>query len=281
MATTPLIAILNIAGMVVSFGTSGAASAGAGAAVTATTQAGKAIEYATTAINTAVTVSQAIIESDLIAEAEAQLNGRPMSPHQLQGIQEYAAMAYDASRTTTFDWREFTSIDPTGLASVAAAYANPLCRDLASSSTPPPVAATRPGTTTGAMAAASPGYIRIQNNWYKQNYIHNQNGPLDQGPIQPNWWSSQWKIVPGQAGFVYIQNKWKPDQHLHNQNGNIESGPIQPNWWSAQWKIVPVNSDWVRIQNRWKPDQYIHNQNGNIEVGPIQPGWASAMWKVE
>lgn len=146
MVTTPLIAVLNIAGMIVTGGGSGAATAGAGAAtggaaaasagaqaVTAYTSAGKAITFTTKVVSGATNVTKQMIENDLIAKAKEQLNGKPMSEQQKKGIEEYASMAYDASRTTTFDWRDFTAIDPTGLASVAAAYANPLCRDLTSS----------------------------------------------------------------------------------------------------------------------------------------------------
>ncbi|MFK7772512.1 MAG: hypothetical protein AB8F94_10240 [Saprospiraceae bacterium] len=279
MATTPLIAILNIAGMIVTGGGSGAATAGTGAAVTATTTTGKVIKYTNKAIQGGVKISKAIIENDLIGKAQQLLNGKPMPAHQRKGIKEYASMAYDASRTTTFDWRDFTSIDPTGLANVAAAYANPLCRDVKSNTRSTTTSTSTPPANN--MAPASTGYVRIQNNWKKQNYLHNQNGKIEDGAIQPNWWSSQWKIVPAQGGYVRIQNKWKPSNHLHNQNGKIEDGAIQPNWWSAQWKIVPASNGWVRIQNKWKPTHYIHNQNGKIEVGPIDNNWASAMWKVQ
>jgi len=136
-------------------------------------------------------------------------------------------------------------------------------------------------TVSETMAPYYPGFVRIQNNWYKKNYIHNQNGKIEQGEIQPGWESAHWKIVPAHSGWVRIQNKWKPDQYLHNQNGKLEVGPIQPNWASAMWKLVPAHSGWVRVQNSWKPDHYIHNQNGEMEAGPIQPNWASALWKVE
>jgi hypothetical protein len=368
MVTSPLVAVLSIAGMVVTGGGSGA--------ITATASTGKVLKYTAKAVKGVSKVTQAAIKNDLMAKAKEQLNGQPMPEHQRKGIEEYSAMAYDAARSYDFDWRDFVGIDPTGLGSVAAAYANPLCRDVKSSSTyistirevkfhgqngitlaqaqslakqnswtiataaevqdawtyknlniyafgmmadgrfavpvqndhsnfkkgpnigatggnqgffytisgTPSVVTTTPPTTTPAantMTPASPGFVRIQNSWYKQNYIHNQNGPIEQGVIEPNWWSSQWKIVPAHSGWVRIQNKWKPDQYLHNQNGKLEVGPIQPNWASAMWKLVPVHSGWVRIQNSWYKDRYIHNQNGTIEVGPIQNNWASAMWKVE
>lgn len=141
--------------------------------------------------------------------------------------------------------------------------------------------ATSTTTTSTVMATSSSGHVRIQNSWYKNFYIHNENGKIEQGEIQPNWWSSQWKIVPVHSGWIRIQNKRKPEQYLHNQNGKLEVGSIQPNWASAMWKIIPVHSGWSRIQNSWYKDHYIHNQNGKIELGPIDNNWASAMWKVE
>jgi len=231
--------------MIVTGGGSGAATAGTGAAITATTTTGKVIKYTNKAIQGGVKISKTIIENDLIAKAQDLLNGKPIPPHQRKGIQEYASMAYDASRTTTFDWRDFTSIDPKGLANVAAAYANPLCKNVKSRTRAGSITTTA-SSGNNTMAPASPGYIRIQNGNKKQNYIHNQNGKIEDGAIQPNWWSSQWKIVPAQGGWVRIQNKWKPDHYIHNENGKLEQGKIQPNWWSSQWKIVPVQGGGTR-----------------------------------
>ena len=193
-------------------------------------------------------------------------------------------MAYDAARTYDFDWRDFAGFDPTGLGSVAAAYANPLCRDIKSSTTPTPTITKPRNITAPVVSPISPlgnGYVRIQNSWYKKNYIHNRNGKIEQGPIELNSSSAHWKVIPAHSGWVRIQNRWHPDQYLHNQNGKLEVGKIQNNWASAMWKLVPVHSGWVRIQNSWYKDHYIHNQNGKIELGPIQPNWASAMWKAE
>ena len=132
------------------------------------------------------------------------------------------------------------------------------------------------------MPPASKGFVRIQNNWNPKNYLHNEGNRLSIGEIKPNWWSSQWKLIPTIFGFVRIQNKWKPNEYLHNQYGNIELTQVQdPNWHSNQWKIIPVGGGWARIQNRWKPNEYLHTQNGKIEVGPIHNGWTSALWKVE
>lgn len=288
MVSSPLLAVLSIAGMIVTGGGSGAATAGAGGgaaaatagakAITATTKAGKVITYTSKAVSGAASISKQAIENDLIAKAQELLNGKPMPEHQRKGIEEYAAMAYDASRSTSFDWRDFAAIDPTGLASVAAAYANPLCRDIQSSN---PVTTTNPTPPTSpATATVGNGYNRLQNNWYPDTYIHNQNGSIEIGAIEPGWWSAQWKIVPAHSGLVRIQNRWHPDQYLHNQNGQLEVGAIDNNWQSALWKLEPAHSGWVRIQNNWQKDQYINNSAGKLESVAIQPNWASALWKL-
>ncbi|WP_425420440.1 discoidin domain-containing protein [Phaeodactylibacter xiamenensis] len=124
MTVSPLVAVLSIAGMTVSGGGSGV--------VKAVASTGKTLKYTAKATKGVSKITQAAIERDLMAKAREQLNGQPMPEHQKKGIEEYAAMAYDAARTYDFDWRDFAGVDPTGLTSVAAAYANPLCKDIKS-----------------------------------------------------------------------------------------------------------------------------------------------------
>ncbi len=364
MVTSPLVAVLSIAGMVVTGGGSGA--------ITATASTGKVLKYTAKAVKGVSKVTQAAIKHDLMTKAREQLNGQPMPEHQRKGIEEYSAMAYDAARAYDFDWRDFVGIDPTGLGAVAAAYANPLCRDINSSSsyistirevkfynqngitlaqaqslakqnswviaTPINVqdawshknlnvyafgmmadgrfavpvqsdhsnfkkgpnigavggnqgffyivnttspASTPQSTTASNMAPLNNGFVRIQNYWKKSNYIHNQNGKIEEGEIQSGWWSSQWKIVPANGDLVRIQNRWKPEMYLNFSGTEIEIKEIQPTWASALWKLVPAQDGFVRIQNNWYKDHYVHNQNGKIEVGKIDPNWASALWKLE
>jgi len=292
MVTTPLIAVLNIAGMIVTAGGSGAATAGVGGGaaaatagvktITATTNAGKVITYTTKAVSTAAAVSKQVIESDLLAKAQQQLGGEPMSAQQKKGIEEYAAMAYDASRSTSFDWRDFTSIDPTGLANVAAAYANPLCRDLKSTATETTSSVKQTAVPTNTnFTLVGDGLYRLQNNWYQNTYIHNQNRRLEIGEIQPNWWSAQWKVIPAGDGWVRIQNRWYPTHYIHIQNGQVEVGPIEDSWQTAQWRLEPAHSGWVRIKSRSNPDKFINNSPGELQAVQIQPNWASALWKFE
>ncbi len=126
------------------------------------------------------------------------------------------------------------------------------------------------------------GYVRMQNHWHKDQYVHNETGKAGVGAIEPGWWSAQWKIVPAEGDFVKFQNRWRTNEYLHIQNGKLEVGPLgDQGWWSAQWRTATVDGEWTRIQNRWKPDHYIHNQNGAIEAGPIKNAWTSAVWKIE
>ncbi len=286
MTVSPLVAVLSIAGLVVSGGGTSAVTATA-ASAKATASTAKAIKFTTKAVKGVATFTKQVVKNDLIAKAKEQLNGKPMSDSQMKGIDDYAALAVEAGRTYDFDWRDFAAFDPTGLANVAAAYANPLCKNVEDNSgntvagSTPQVALRGGNTPVSSTPATTTGFVKIQNNWYKDNYINNQTGSISQGKIEPGWWSAQWTIVPVDGDWVRIQNRWKTDQYIHNQNGSIEVGPMQPNWWSAQWKIIPAHSGWVRIQNKWKPNEYLHNQNGKLEVGPIQQNWASALWKVE
>lgn len=144
---------------------------------------------------------------------------------------------------------------------------------------------------SGASLAANefapiPGFVRLQNQWYKNLYINNEGQQLSLGEIQPNWWSAMWRKIPTVAGFFLLQNRYRPTEYLHIQNGKLELGPIAEGepWWSAQWREVPTGDGWVQIQNRWKTDHYLNNSSGptgKLEAIPVQPNWASAKWKVE
>jgi len=126
-------------------------------------------------------------------------------------------------------------------------------------------------------------YIRLKNKW-KNTYIHNQDGKLEDGEILPGWFSAMWtieKVDPAYGDYVRIKNRWK-GTYIHNQNGKLEDGEILPGWFSAMWtieKVDPGYGDFVRLKNKWK-GTYIHNQNGKLEDGEILPGWWSAMWAI-
>lgn len=95
-------------------------------------------------------------------------------------------------------------------------------------------------TSTGIGWVLEPasGFVRIKLQADPGLYLHNQNGRLELGPIQPNWWSAQWTLEPVGNNFR-IKNRWKPTEYLNIQGPNLAVGPIQPNWWSAIWVKVP------------------------------------------
>lgn len=83
-------------------------------------------------------------------------------------------------------------------------------------------------------------FVRLKNAT-TGTYLHNQNGPLEAGAIQPGWWSAQW-TMNAVDGHFHIINRWK-STYLHNQNGPLELGALgDPGWWSAQWAIKEDNS---------------------------------------
>lgn len=134
--------------------------------------------------------------------------------------------------------------------------------------------------------APIPGFVRLQNQWYKNLYINNEGEQLSLGEIQPNWWSAMWRKVPTVSGFFLLQNRYRPTEYLHIQNGKLELGPIAEGepWWSAQWREVPTGDGWVQIQNRWKTDHYLNNSSGptgELEATQVEPNWASAKWRVK
>ncbi len=128
-------------------------------------------------------------------------------------------------------------------------------------------------------------YVQIQNRYKNNEYLHNEHGKIEVGPLgAPGWWSAMWKIIPVPGtSYVQIQSRYKNNEYLHNEHGKIEVGPLgAPGWWSAMWKIIPVpGTSYVQIQSRYKNNEYLHNEHGKIEVGPLgASGWWSAMWKI-
>ena len=174
---------------------------------------------------------------------------------------------------------DFEMLDPTGVVAVVNAFNKPICGTTTPTTT---TAAPRPGPAPAPAPIPTTGFVRFQNRWRANQYLHVQDGSIQSGDVQPGWWSAMWTIeqVPG-SSFVRIKNRWRTDQYLHVQNGPLESGAAESGWWSAMWTIEEVpGSSFVRIQNRWRTDQYLHVQNGPLESGPVESGWWSAMWTV-
>ncbi|WP_428666194.1 metallophosphoesterase [Runella sp.] len=99
---------------------------------------------------------------------------------------------------------------------------------------------TATATDTWVIEKTGEGNFVLLKNATTGTYLHNQNGPLEAGAIQPGWWSAQWTMNAVDGHFQII-NRWK-GTYLHNQNGPLELGALgNPGWWSAQWKTVTTD----------------------------------------
>ncbi len=108
--------------------------------------------------------------------------------------------------------------------------------------------------------------IRLKNT-ATNTYLHNQNGPLELGNIQPGWWSAMWITEKAQDGHMRLKNRWK-GVYIHNQNGKLELGKVETGWWSAMWLLQDAGGGQVYLKNKWQ-GTYIIAENGRvIEMKP-------------
>lgn len=108
--------------------------------------------------------------------------------------------------------------------------------------------------------------IRLKNTRTNQ-YIHNQNGSLEVGNIEPGWWSAMWITEEAQSGHLRLKNRWK-STYIHNQNGALELGKVEPGWWSAMWLLQDAGKGKVFIINKWKKTYLAADGNRLIETQP-------------
>jgi hypothetical protein len=129
--------------------------------------------------------------------------------------------------------------------------------------------------------ASADEYVRMQNRWKPDNWIHVENGFVQASQAQPGWWSADWVLEPaGDGRHVRFRNRWT-SAYLHVEYGALQAGSIQPGWWSAMWVIESVinQNEFHRVRNRWT-GAYLHVEHHQIQAGQIEPGWWSAMWRM-
>ena len=74
-------------------------------------------------------------------------------------------------------------------------------------------------------------------------YLHVENGPLQEGQIEQGWWSAMWSLENADGQFYRLQNRWKPDQYIMtDEAGNVSVGAAEPGWWSAMWSFQAVQA---------------------------------------
>lgn len=117
--------------------------------------------------------------------------------------------------------------------------------------------------------------FHISNFWAGDWFLHIQQGVIEATPIEPGWWSAQWRFE--KVGSYYrIKNRWKQNEFLHVQFGQLEAGEIDSGWWSAQWTIEKFSS-YYRIKNRWT-NEYINVEGGSLKASTLDGDWWSARW---
>lgn len=132
-----------------------------------------------------------------------------------------------------------------------------------------------PATTNDTWVIEKTGegeFVRIKN-VASGAYLHNQNGLLDAGAIQPNWWSAQWTLK-AVDGYFQIINRYK-STYIHNQNGALELGAIASSgWWSAQWKVKSTQFNYLNEETQTGA-AYTANENPNAWINDASIDWMS------
>jgi hypothetical protein len=158
---------------------------------------------------------------------------------------------------------------------------------------PPTTTTTTTSTTTTKTAAPinrdlpwlKNDYVRIQHKMNNTHYIHNQYEQLENGPIQADWLSAQWKFIPygGSTTTGNFQLRSNPDLYLSDNGGKLEvvkNPDLQ--WSNVIWRIIPLkDGSWVKISSSASTNKNIIINDGKFEIeyGSIQP--ANSLWKLE
>ncbi|MCK0129249.1 RICIN domain-containing protein [Erythrobacter sp. F6033] len=127
---------------------------------------------------------------------------------------------------------------------------------------------------------ANAQYMRIENRW-SRDYVHNQYGKAEAGPILSNWASAKWAVESADGGrYFRFKNAWR-GTYIHNQNGKLELSEAQPGWWSAMWQSEDVGGGFFRLKNRWKGTYLYLDDDGLLAEGEIPyPNYLPAQWRL-
>lgn len=135
--------------------------------------------------------------------------------------------------------------------------------------------------------ASAQDYIRLQNRWKPQQYIHLQNSVTELSPIDMGWLSAHWQLHPFEedgATYYHIQNRKEPGRYLLCLDGELRSKPAQATAPHAHWELTPVpgtNNLYWRLRNRQQPELFVHCEYGKVQLGAIDMDWWSAQWIIQ
>lgn len=94
------------------------------------------------------------------------------------------------------------------------------------------------GAAQWQVLPAAENFYHIKNHG-SSSYLHFENVKLSVGPINANWWSAHWELVPDQDHFL-IRNRWYADYYLQVKGEEVYLAPLSDGG-DYQWNIVLNN----------------------------------------
>lgn len=122
-------------------------------------------------------------------------------------------------------------------------------------------------------------FVRIKN-LSNTTYLHNQDGPVNCSPIDFNWWSAQWEILPvNGSNYFQIRNRWK-NTFLSSENSSLLSD--NGNSLNAQWSIEETPTSNVYYIKNAAGNARLLLQNGQLKISnTYNSNDAAAQWVIE
>jgi hypothetical protein len=134
-------------------------------------------------------------------------------------------------------------------------------------------------TTRNTAAPSTPhGFVHIKN-FASSNYLHNQNGPVACTPIDLEWWSAQWELVPvSGTNNLQIRNRWKAN-FITTENSTLLSDNGQSA--KAMWLIEETSvRNIYYIKNAADNSKLIY-QNGMLKTSSSYNTEVNSQWIIE
>lgn len=124
----------------------------------------------------------------------------------------------------------------------------------------------------------APAFVRIKN-FATGKYLNNQNSPLACTPIERDWWSAQWQIIPvnGSNNFQVI-NRWK-STFLSSENNTLSSMNGQSA--RAMWVLEETSVSNVYFIRNLADNAKLAFRNGALTVSNDYNNDTSAQWIIE
>ena len=136
--------------------------------------------------------------------------------------------------------------------------------------------AQQPNSTAQSLPMGD-AFVKIKN--FESNaYLNNQNGPLACTPVNNDWWSAQWQIIPVRGTHYYrIKNRWKESFLCVDNNDMLCTEASQNNLWYVQ----QVGGSNLFIIQHAGTNSALTDQHGRLQVNPVFAEQRNAEWVIE